>query len=163
MSTVSFQKSLRTTKVTGDSGAFAQHYRVFDPEYQIAPSRYLVDQYNRPAPISSLQTLSTDTSAFSPLYMIETQNFLNPQYSAYLNVPQGLNALQSNYQSNQTWDTLSGSAVGGRGRAFGYEGTYQMAAPPPPGPNSGVAIDQYMAAVSQKSNDNRFWTDATGY
>ena len=48
---------------------------------------------------------------FSPLYRIEVENLQRPQYSEYLNVPQGLMMTQNEYENRPHTDMLGVNRV----------------------------------------------------
>lgn len=131
MSAISLNKSLRTVKVSNDPGNYAQGFRLFDAS--ACPNYTNVDQFGRPGinVNSGYPQLNTSLGNFgvcySPLYLITNENVVSrPQYSTYLNVPEGLQLTQSQYRNVPHNDLLGVD----RDRAFGLDGTY--AVPPYP-------------------------------
>lgn len=125
----SLTKTLRTPKVYSDPGNVAQTFRLFVDNATCGIADYRLDQYNRPASIygglgiegSGNGNAGGAPACFSPLYRIEVENLQRPQYSEYLNVPQGLMQTQNEYESRPHTDMLGMY----RDRAFGLDGVYR--------------------------------------
>lgn len=114
--TISLSKSLRTDKVIPDAGLGIQGMRLFDANIEREIPQYTVDTYGRVTQITAgLPFQGTQSGGvLSPQYMIQTENYLRPDYSTYLDVPQGvLKGGVSEYQ-RPTYDTMFGSSVQGR-------------------------------------------------
>ncbi len=119
---LSLNKSLRTTKVASDPGNTAQTFRLFVSNPTCEIPTYLVDQYNRPAAIEAGNRFEGHgaPACLSSLYRVEVENNLRPQYSEYLNAPQGIMMTQNEYPNRPHTDLLGVN----RDRAFGYDGVY---------------------------------------
>lgn len=132
MSVPSLTASVRTPKVASGLAANIQSERRLNPSYIINPSRATYDTYGRAAPLDSINAL---TSGFDPLYRIVTENELRPQYSPYLNVPEGLEGVVENsamrprmYKSKAGTDTMLGNTPG-RYSTYGFSPSYRVDAP----------------------------------
>jgi hypothetical protein len=133
MSATSLQAAIRTPKVTTGLAWNIQSERSLNPNYIINPDRALYDNYGRS---SAIDTITTLTAGMDPEYRIITENELRPQYSAYLDVPQGLSGVSENeqsliprmYKSRANTDTLLGNTPG-RYTYFGFAPTYKVDAP----------------------------------
>lgn len=155
---ISLTKSLRTTKVASDPGNVAQGFRLFDDNMQCQLGTTMVDTYGRPSALyAGNQFLGNGApGCFTPQYRIMTENIVSrPQYSAYLNLPQGLSMMNSEVQGRKTVDLLGV----GRDRSFGMDGTFQYA--PYPSDSNPSSDDAFMNNQSwfngklQKVNENR--------
>jgi hypothetical protein len=164
MANVSLSKSLRTPKVSLDPGPVAQTFRYFDSNPTKDIPQYMVDIYNRPAAIDAGNVFLGPgcPGCFSPEYRIMNENAVSrPQYSEYLNVPQGLQMVQSEYPNRPKTDTLGRY----RDRAFGIDGTFQRMAYPANAQNAGSDKD-WMLQQAWFNNklvnqfDNRNWVNS---
>jgi len=126
MSTISLNKSLRTTKVTPGPGEYADTFRRFTsannacfikPQLVAADGRNVDSLYGG---LSHLYGLGGCGESLSE-YRISVENVLRPQYSNYLNVPLGLMETVSEYPNKPRYDAMGVN----RGRALGLEPTYQ--------------------------------------
>ncbi len=133
MSVPSLTAAIRTPKVTTGLAGNVQSERSLNPNYIVNPTRALVDIYGRSSPIDSIDTL---TAGFSPEYRMETEQSLRPVYSAYLDVPQGLEGVVENtgrneaklYRTGAGSDTMFGNNPG-RYDYFGFAPTYKVGGP----------------------------------
>ena len=160
MSAISLTSALKTTKVANDAGSVAQGFRLFVSNIENDIPNYLVDPYGRPCPIDGcLQWKGKGAAgALSPLWIIENQNMLNPQYSQYLNVPQGLQMTQNEYPNRPHTDLLGVN----RDRAFQMNGSYDRMPYPSSNTNPGSDADfllqqQWNANQLLTKFDNRQW------
>ena len=169
----SLTKSLRTNKVMSDPGAVAQTFRLFVDNATCGIPDYRLDQYNRPASIygglgiegSGNGNAGGAPGCFSSLYRIEVENLQRPQYSEYLNVPQGLMMTQNEYP-NQPHTDMMGMY---RDRAFGLDGVYRRTPFPggtPQGDNPGsdkawLARQGWLANQLMTSFDQRLWLNSS--
>jgi hypothetical protein len=169
----SLTKNLRTPKVYPDPGNVAQTFRLFVDNATCGIPDYRLDQYNRPSSIYgglSIEGSGSGNSGgspgcFSPLYRIEVENLQRPQYSEYLNVPQGLMMTQNEYENRPHTDMLGVN----RGRAFGLDGVYKRQ--PFPGnssqgdnPSSDKAWlnrQEWMGNQLLNFADNRLWLNSS--
>jgi len=87
MSTVSLTAAIKTPKVTTGLASNLQSERSLNQNYIINPNRALYDDYVREANIDSIDAL---TVGYDPMYRIDVEDSLRPQYSEYLDVPQGI-------------------------------------------------------------------------
>lgn len=167
---ISFQKSLLTPKVSNGAGSVAQYMRVFEVPADV--NFVNVDSYGR-GPISIYTgnypqlspALGVFSARYSPLYRIDVENAQRPQYSEYLNVPQGLMELQSEYRNTRpNVDLLTNSKNGGRSRAFGMDGVYERPAPPtdlnPSSEKDWMALEDWNHSRLVTFADNRQWVSA---
>ena|SRR5579872_1364454 len=130
MSAFSINAAIRTPKVTTGLASNVQSERSLNPNYIIEPDRYPFDNYGRSAPWDSINTLTT---GMDPEYRIEVEESLRPQYSYYLDVPQGLSGVSENdqalipslYKSKAEADTLGVN----RYSYFGFAPTYKLDTP----------------------------------
>ena len=128
---ISLNKSILTPKVSNGVGNMMQYMRTFQMPADV---NYVnVDSYGR-GPISVYSgnypqlnsSLGVYSARFSPLYRIDVENAQRPQYSQYLNVPQGLMMFQSEYTQRPYVDLMGVN----RDRAFGMDGMYARPQPP---------------------------------
>jgi hypothetical protein len=126
--TLSLEKNLRTVKVSVDPGNYAQGFRLFDSS--TCPNYVNVDQYGRGgiSVNSGYPQLNTSLGlhgiCYSPMYLIQNENAVSrPQYSTYLNVPEGLQLTQNEYWNSAGKQDLLGVS---RDRAFGLDGIYAI-------------------------------------
>src|SRR5579872_6270789 len=126
---LSLTASIRVPKVnTGLSNTLFSERRL-DQEYIINPPRPLYDDYGREA---SIDTVTDLTFGDDPLYrMLEEDEVSRPQYSYYLNVPQGLQGVSDAedytdqapvYKSMRNADTLGVN----RFDSLGFAPTYKI-------------------------------------
>ena len=89
-------KLLQNKINSGGIGAFGASIQTLVPQTSPCMNRQAVDQYGRPAPAASIDTL-TCAGVFSPLPIIDNENslrsFLSPQY---YNIGQGLEGTVDN-------------------------------------------------------------------
>ena len=166
-STPSFLASLLVPKVSNDPGNMVQYMRTFQQPVDV--NFVNVDSYGR-GPISvysgnypQLSNKLGDYSArYSPLYRIDVENAQRPQYATYLNVPQGLMTMQSNYMNRPSTDLLVGSKSAGRAGSFSMDGTYMYPSPPvnnvnPASERDWMMSQDWLQARAVTHNDNRSW------
>ena len=126
---LSLTASIRTPKVnTGLSNNLFSERRL-DQEYIINPQRALYDDYGR---VAAIDTVTDLTFGDDPLYrMLEEEEVSRPQYSYYLNVPQGLQGVGDSedytaqapvYKSMRNADTLGVN----RFDSVGFAPTYKI-------------------------------------
>jgi hypothetical protein len=158
--TLSLSKSLRTNKVANDPGNVAGTFRLFVSNPTADIPTYLIDQYGRPASIYSALKFEGHgaPASISPEYRIQVENLQRPQYSSYLNVPQGIMMTNSEYQSRPHVDLMGMN----RNRAFGYDGVYNTMPYPVNAENPASDTDfllqqQWNANQLLTQNDNRLW------
>lgn len=162
---ISLTKSLKTSKVAVDPGNVAQGHRLFVSNPTCNIPTYLVDTYGRNANITAgLQFEGVGApGCVSSQYRIQVENNNSrPQYSQYLNVPQGLMATVSEYPNQPSKDMLGVY----RDKSFGLDGVYQRMAYPEKAtdPNSSadfLAQQQWMANQLVTKFDSRLWTNST--
>jgi hypothetical protein len=126
---LSLTSSIRVPKVNTGLAANLLSERRLDQEYIIAPNRALYDDYGRTAGIDTITDL---TWGDDPLYRMDEENEVSrPQYSYYLNVPQGLQGVGSGedytaeapmYKSFRNADTLGVN----RFDSLGFAPTYKI-------------------------------------
>lgn len=122
-------RKVRTCFCMSDPGAVAQTFRLFVDNATCGIPDYRLDQYNRPASIYGGLSIEGSgnggqggaPACYSPLYRIEVENLQRPQYSEYLDVPQGLMMTNSEYQNRPHTDMMGMY----RDRAFGVDGVYR--------------------------------------
>jgi len=154
----SLTKSLRTTKVAvGGVPEVGFTDVMFTVQASCDIPSYLLDDYNRPSPwYSSLNYegypmgnhgggSNGAAGCKTPLYRIEIENLLRPQYAEYLNVPQGIMMTQSEYQNRPRADLMGMN----RDRAFGYDGSY--------------VTGQYPLADLKKVGDEKAFLNTLGW
>lgn len=158
-STISLNKSLRTTKVSPGASSVGYSFRVLDEPGPTCSKTYMVDQYGRPASMDAgLQFLGpVSAGCFSTMYPIMRENILRPQYSEYLNMG-GLQGYQSEYANRPHMDLLGVQ----RDKSFGVDGTYQGLQYPMQATNPNSDADwtkqmDYMTARLQQADDSRLW------
>jgi len=174
MGDISLSKSLRTPKVTPGPTEYAQSFRLFNTPLCENLQNYAVDQFGRPgvSPNSGYPLLNTSLGNFgacySPLYLIETENMISrPSYSQYLNVPQGVMMMQSEYQNRPNTDLMGVQ----RNRAFGLDGTYQYPAFPAQSSLNPASDKSFLEDINANRYrllgqfDSRMWQNSaeTGY
>lgn len=125
---LSLTSSIRVPKVNTGLAVNLLSERRLDQSYIINPDRALYDLYGREA---SIDTITDLTFGDDPLYRIEEENEVSrPQYSYYLNVPQGLQGVSDGmdytsqaprYKSMKNADTMSGNRFDSLGFAPSYK------------------------------------------
>lgn len=129
MANLSLTASIRVPKVNSGLAANLESERRIDQEYIIAPNRALYDNYGREAGIDTIKDL---TWGDDPLYrMLEEDEVSRPQYSYYLNVPQGLQGVSDDmdYTSQAPrYKSMYGSDTLGVNRfdSLGFAPTYKI-------------------------------------
>lgn len=127
-SAISLYASLRTPKVDAGLASNAESVRRLDQDSIIAPAAFTYDLYGREAELGSLNGY---TYGMDPEYIIELENAVrNPQYSYYLNVPQGLQGVNQDvkeltpnvYASKAPADSLGVN----RFQYLGFAPTYKL-------------------------------------
>ena len=162
MSSISLTKALRTPKVSNDPGNVAFTVsNLFDENNKCAIPQLLIDSYGRPTSIDGgLPFLGNGAPACSTaLYRISTENMLRPQYSEYLNVPQGMQLTQNEYVGRSYYDTLGVN----RDRAFGNEGQFLRMSAPTANPASDKSWYDQQAFLNNRivnKFDNRVWLNS---
>lgn len=169
-STISLSKSIRTNKVANDPGTVAATFRLFVSNPTCDIPDYRLDEYNRPASIygglqiegSGNGTAGGAPACFSPLYRIEVENIQRPQYSEYLNVPQGIMNTVNEYPNRPHKDMLGAN----RDRAFGMDGVYRRVPYPAKSVNPGSDADwlkqqEWYANQLDTFFDNRLWLNSS--
>jgi len=162
MSAISLSKALRTPKVSLDAGNVGFTVsNLFDENNKCAIPQLLVDTYGRPVAIDAgLPFLGNGAPACSTaLYRISTENELRPQYSEYLNVPQGLQLTQNEYVGRPYYDTLGVN----RQRAFGNDGQFLRMQAPDANPGSDKSWYAQQAFLNNQlvnKFDNRLWLNS---
>lgn len=126
---LSLTSSIRVPKVNTGLAANLLSERRLDQEYIVNPPRALYDDYGREAVIDTVTDL---TFGDDPLYrMLEEDVISRPQYSYYLNVPQGLQGVSDGedytaqapvYKSMRNADTLGVQ----RFDSLGFAPTYKI-------------------------------------
>jgi hypothetical protein len=126
---LSLTASIRTPKINTGLAANLLSERRLDQSYIINPDRALYDDYGREAGIDTITDL---TWGDDPLYRMDEENEVSrPQYSYYLNVPQGLQGVGSGtdytaeapmYKSLRNADTLGVN----RYDSLGFAPTYKI-------------------------------------
>lgn len=129
MSSLSLTASIRVPKVNSGLANTLESERRLDQEYIINPNRALYDDYGREAAIDTITDL---TWGDDPMYRIDEENEVSrPQYSYYLNVPQGLQGVGDamdytfqapRYKTMQNADTLGVN----RFDSLGFAPTYKI-------------------------------------
>lgn len=167
MSTISLSKSLRTTKTTPGLGNVAADMRIQGYGNPVCSyGQPLVDTYGRYATVYAGLTMDGPGIAgcASPLNRIEVENVLRPQYSDYLNVPQGLMEFQPVSEgANRPRADLLGV---NRDQAFGLTGLYDYLPAPTPNqlnPNDDANWQRSQAYESMKLDklfENRRFTNS---
>jgi hypothetical protein len=126
--TISLYGSLRTPKVDAGLAVNAESVRRLDADSIISPARDLYDLYGREAELGSLDGY---TYGMDPEYIITLENAIrNPQYSYYLNVPQGLQGVNQDaktltpqvYMNKTEADSLGVN----RFQSLGFAPTYKL-------------------------------------
>ena len=173
----SLSKSIRTMKVYPNPGNVAQTFRTFvhNSVCENAKSGFRVDPYGRPSSINGGLQIEGNAGSqggiagcLSPLYRIETENILRPQYGPYLNLPAGLMMTHSEYQNSPHYDTMIGSQSHGRDRpgVFGVDGMYKRMAYPSKAtnPNSdkdNLEQEEWFANQMLGKFDSRLWLNSS--
>lgn len=168
-STISLTKSLRTNKVANDPGNVANTFRIFTSNPTCSIADYRLDQYNRPASIygglsiegSGNGSNGGSPGCFSPLYRIEVENLQRPQYSQYLNVPQGIMNTVNEYSNRPHTDMLGAN----RDRAFGLDGVYRRMSYPsnatdPSSAKDNLLQQEWFGNQLLTKMDNRLWLNS---
>src|SRR5271156_826650 len=111
---LSLTSSIRVPKVNTGLAVNLLSERRLDQSYIINPDRSLYDDYGR---VAGIDTIVDETWGDDPLYRMEVENEVSrPQYSYYLNVPQGLQGVSDGmdytsqaprYKSLRNADTMS--------------------------------------------------------
>lgn len=161
MSNISLQGALRTDKVTPDMQNTAAALRTLGYATLCNIPDNLHDAYGRPTSLyGGLTLLGTGTNAgcYTPEYRIQVENILRPQYSEYLNVPEGLAEIIPNVGPNrQHYDTMGVN----RARVFGLDGSYDYIKPPALNPKSDkdfLLSQAYEQMQTVRANENRSFT-----
>lgn len=129
---LSLTASIRTPKVNPGLSVNLLSERRLDQEYIINPNRALYDDYGREAGIDTITDL---TWGDDPLYrMLEEDEVSRPQYSYYLNVPQGLQGVSDSedYTSQAPrYKSMAGADTLGVDRfsSLGFAPTYKINTP----------------------------------
>jgi hypothetical protein len=159
---ISFQASLRTDKTTPGLGNTAASLRNLGYATLCEIPETLIDQYGRPTSLyGGLTLLGTGTNAgcYSANNRIQVENYLRPQYGEYLNVPQGLGEIVTNYANKPHYDTLGVN----RSRFFGLDGSYNTMAPPPLNASSDsdwLKSQAYEQMLTNRLFENRAFTNS---
>lgn len=158
MANISLTGSLRTPKVTTGLAANLQSMRSLYPSEIINPDRNLYETYGRPGPIDSMVTQTVGTSAS---YRVNVENTLRPQYSYYLNLPEGIdqNSSMSSRMQSLERDTLGVQ----RDQAFNMNPAYKVVGPPRGNikvsvPNSDMSFLSSVEEVNRISNRGNMTT-----
>lgn len=161
---LSLQSSLRTSKVSSDIGNVAQSFRLFVSNPTCEIPKYNVDMYNRPVSIMGGNQFEGNGApgCVSSLYRIEVENnIVRPQYSQYLNLPQGLAMTMNEYPNAPHRDLLGVN----RDRAYDMNGVYQNTEYPEKAvnPNSDADFNAQMAYNQRyvRKYDQRAWLSST--
>lgn len=125
---LSLTASIRTPKINTGLAANLLSERRLDQSYIINPNRALYDDYGREA---GIDTIVDETWGDDPLLrMLVEDEVSRPQYSYYLNVPQGLQGVSDaedytsqapRYKSLKNADTLSVNRFDSLGFAPAYK------------------------------------------
>lgn len=163
---VSLNKSIRTQKVTPEAFEIAETFRRFGPANATCDiPDYRTDQYGRPTSIYGGLSIEGSgngshggaAGCFPAGYRITVENYLRPQFSEYLNVPQGLQMTQSEYQNRPHYDLLGVNRS--RDGVFGIDGVYKgITAPAKWNPSSDsdyLASEAWYSSQTNKVFDNR--------
>jgi len=133
---ISIQAAIRTPKVNTGLAANEISLRRLDDDYTIAPDRSLAsgifhDDYGRIAPIDSV---TSETSTMDPQYRMDVEQAVSrPNYSSYLNVPQGLWGISGggNYNVSDYSNTSEKDTMGvQRYSSLGFAKTYKVVSAP---------------------------------
>lgn len=141
MANISLTGSLRTPKVTTGLAVNLQSMRQLYPSEIINPNRNLYDTYGRPSAIDSMMT---QTAGTNPQYRVLTENMLRPQYSYYLNLPEGLDQTPARMQSQER-DTLGVQ----RDQAFNMNPAYKIVGPPKMSVSSSQGDNSFLRSVEE--------------
>lgn len=168
---LSLTKALRTDKVAVDPTKFLAGTRLFDANIALTIPEYFIDSYGRPVNAgSSLPYLGPGNApgAYSAEYMIQLQNnVMNPNYSLYLDVPQGVMKGGLSEYSKPAYDTMLGTNNPGRDKlgVFNIDGEYRGLSYPEQATNPNSDTDfakqqQWMAQQSQTQFRNRVYLNS---
>lgn len=164
----SLSSALRVPKVTSGLTPQLQSLRSLESQNIYSPQPTMIqgqvsDTYGRASPYNSVMT---QTVGQNPLQRILVENLVSrPEYSTYLNVPEGLSGGEDYVEYGQkneganfaAYDTLTGRKNTGRNNAFGqYAGIYEFN--PAMQCNSGVDGTECAQAkasiITQRTNNN---------
>ena len=162
---ISITGSLRIPKVTSGLAPNSQSTRYLNQPDIISPQPTLIgggvsDIYGRESPYDSV---TTQTYGQNPLQRMLPEALVSrPEYSTFLNVPNGLDAGEDYDQRDRganfgSYDTLTGRVNTGRNNAFGqYAGVYEfnpnMECHPSIDPT--VCAQAKSAMITQRTNNN---------